>query len=240
MTHTAKALKALDDEEHFSLALAWLDQFASSEWAHLSHIRYAREKLIAQSARIAALEAEVERLTKERDEALSYAHEATKAITGLTMGGSEFFGRRIGDVYTADLAACVAHIREKQTREHNRWAEAASGKKAAEAASAEVMARYEKHVDYSIDLSRIIESLCHGDPIVEPKTTARFHYEMAVAFQAALAKSREEGERLRDALCEVREVFWADAAPNIREAMFMAAHRALSPDAGNATGGEHG
>lgn len=43
----------------------------------------------------------------------AYAHEATKAITGLTVGGSEYFGKQIGDIYTADLPRCVDHIRER-------------------------------------------------------------------------------------------------------------------------------
>jgi len=42
-----------------------------------------------------------------------YAREATIAITGLTVGGSEYFGKRIGEVYTADLPYCVEHIRER-------------------------------------------------------------------------------------------------------------------------------
>lgn len=51
---------------------------------------------------------------RERSAAItSYAHEATKAITSLTIGGSEFFGKRIGDMYTADLPFCVQHIRDR-------------------------------------------------------------------------------------------------------------------------------
>jgi hypothetical protein len=53
-------------------------------------------------------ESELEALRK-------FAHEATIAITGLTGGGSEFFGKRVGDIYLADLPFCVKQIRE--TRE---------------------------------------------------------------------------------------------------------------------------
>jgi Lar family restriction alleviation protein len=53
-------------------------------------------------------ESELEALRK-------FAHEATIAITGLTGGGSEFFGKRVGDIYLADLPFCVKRIRE--TRE---------------------------------------------------------------------------------------------------------------------------
>lgn len=42
-----------------------------------------------------------------------YAREATKAITGLTGGGSENFSKEIGDVFTADLPFCLDRIRER-------------------------------------------------------------------------------------------------------------------------------
>lgn len=48
------------------------------------------------------------------------------------------------------------------------------------------------HIDYSIDLQRIIEDLCAGGPIREPKTSARHHYNMAVK---ALAEVLEEALR---------------------------------------------
>lgn len=50
--------------------------------------------------------------------------------------------------------------------------------------------RLQDHIDYSIDLQRIIESLCHGEEIIKPKTTARHHYDMAVAYKAALQSPR--------------------------------------------------
>lgn len=59
-----------------------------------------------------------------------YAHEATKAITGLTSGGSEYFGKKIGDMYTADLPFCVERIRASQTRTHERLQKAVGEKKA--------------------------------------------------------------------------------------------------------------
>lgn len=48
----------------------------------------------------------------------------------------------------------------------------------------ELEARVKAHSDYSIDLARIIENLCHGDEIRTPTTSARFHYDMAVAYMA--------------------------------------------------------
>ncbi len=53
---------------------------------------------------LTALQAENERLKE-------YAIEATKALTGLTVGGSEFFaGQKLG-FFKADIPACVKHIR---------------------------------------------------------------------------------------------------------------------------------
>lgn len=46
-------------------------------------------------------------------ELAEYAREATKAITGLTGGGSENFGKPIGEFYPADLTFCVERIRER-------------------------------------------------------------------------------------------------------------------------------
>lgn len=45
---------------------------------------------------------------------------------------------------------------------------------------AEVGARHQKQVDYSIDLQRIVEALCDGRMPPEPETSARHHYDMAV------------------------------------------------------------
>lgn len=60
----------------------------------------------------------VSALVNERsiDALTTYAREATIAITNLTVGGSEFFGKRIGDIYLADLPYCVAHIREQLSK----------------------------------------------------------------------------------------------------------------------------
>lgn len=53
---------------------------------------------------VTALQAELERLKE-------YAIEATKALTGLTVGGSEFFaGQKLG-FFKADIPACVKNIR---------------------------------------------------------------------------------------------------------------------------------
>jgi hypothetical protein len=74
-----------------------------------------------------------------RDEADRWIHEATKTITGLTAGGSEYFGRRVRDVYRADLPFCAQRIREKIDHA-SEWTKQAVRDKAAEARCA-VLAR---------------------------------------------------------------------------------------------------
>lgn len=67
-----------------------------------------------------AMRARAEKAEAERDELAKYAHEATVALTSLTPGGSEYFGRQIGDIYTADLQACVAVVRDRFERSEKR------------------------------------------------------------------------------------------------------------------------
>ncbi|WP_458760506.1 hypothetical protein ACSVBT_06860 [Afipia sp. TerB] len=64
---------------------------------------------------------------------------------------------------------------------------------------AELEAERINHIDYSVDLQRIIEDVCHSRPVRIPKTTARYHYDLAVGYrQGAIAVDRalaEERER---------------------------------------------
>lgn len=55
----------------------------------------------------------IEELEAERDRLRDYASAASKALTGLTPGGSEYFSGKIGDLYVADIPLCVAHIRKR-------------------------------------------------------------------------------------------------------------------------------
>lgn len=59
--------------------------------------------LRAAEARVAGLEGE--------------SAELTKALTGLTCGGSEFFDRK-GDRYVADAKACVEYVRQVRESQH--------------------------------------------------------------------------------------------------------------------------
>lgn len=58
--------------------------------------------------------------------------ELTKALTGLTANGSEFFVRR-GDRYVADVKACVEYVRARQRDQHNYIIKAITARQAAEA-----------------------------------------------------------------------------------------------------------
>jgi hypothetical protein len=69
----------------------------------------------------------------ERDRLRTYAHDATKAITGLVGGGSECFGRKIGDIYLADLPFCEARLRERAQLAHEHLLDRVKAAKAAEA-----------------------------------------------------------------------------------------------------------
>jgi hypothetical protein len=88
-------------------------------------------------SRAEAAESQLAAVTKERDEARAYAFEATKTITGLTVGGSEFFAGKLGDKYKADLPFCESHIRDRFMHYHEMTIAAMRGKKAAEAQLAE-------------------------------------------------------------------------------------------------------
>jgi len=46
--------------------------------------------------------------------------------------------------------------------------------------------RFERMIDYSIDLQRIIEDLCYSREIKAPETAARWHYDMALTYRASL------------------------------------------------------
>jgi len=63
--------------------------------------------------------AEIERLRGERDEAHKAARALTKALVGLTPGGSEYFTRStVLDDYFADIERCVTVVRERFNSGH--------------------------------------------------------------------------------------------------------------------------
>ncbi len=115
--------------------------------------RYARALGVYQDAvtaasaqaRIAELEAENQALTK--------------ALTGLTCGGSEFFVRK-GERYVADIKACVDWVRRCKEDAHHRTVKAISRAQAAEA-RADRLATLVKRL--SEDLSAALERAYEAD-----------------------------------------------------------------------------
>jgi hypothetical protein len=71
-----------------------------------------------------ALQAACEEARAERDAFREYAHEITKALTGIVGGGSEMFAGRIArgtprEMFKADLPFCVRRIHDRFTTLHD-------------------------------------------------------------------------------------------------------------------------
>ena len=103
---------------------------------------------------------EERRLAQEKAEAKvielrEYAASATRTITGLTPGGSEYFAGRIGDIYLADLKRCESIIRAQRETPHKRWKEAKSQAKRLEAEVIELRAEVERLNKLTVDLGTI-------------------------------------------------------------------------------------
>lgn len=78
-------------------------------------------------------------LEGERDEAHRHAKALTKALVGLTPGGSEYFTRStLLDDYFADIETCTAVIRERFDSGHKAKLERVDERRRAEAAEAEL------------------------------------------------------------------------------------------------------
>lgn len=78
----------------------------------------------------------------------------------------------------------------------NLAAEAADRIEALERERDEARVRFDKHSDYTIQLQRIIEAICHGREL-RPDSAELHHHKMAAQFIAA---SQAEASRLREAL----------------------------------------
>jgi hypothetical protein len=72
------------------------------------------------------------------------------------------------------------------------------------------------HVDYSADLQRIIECICHKRDIRTPVTTARYHFDLAVKYRAE-AESAERA--LAEALGHI--AILANDMSDVVEAQYM-------------------
>lgn len=115
--------EALDDARDFIIGLGQAPEaegWPRDAYAVLAKIEAALTSSPAQVDAKDAPAAEVGELNALRQ----YALDATKAITGLIAGGSEYFGKQIGDIYTADLPLCVERIRTKIEAAHKARIEA--------------------------------------------------------------------------------------------------------------------
>jgi len=74
-------------------------------------------------ASIRALLLDYQERGRALDELTAESAALTKALTGLTCGGSEFFVRK-GDRYVADIPACVGYVKRARDDAHRRWVEA--------------------------------------------------------------------------------------------------------------------
>lgn len=85
-------------------------------------------------------EKEIGELRAELSDAWSHVHELTKALTGLTCGGSEFFIKRRG-YYIADIPACVDWVRRRERIAHEQIVKLTVARKEAVRAVAEFEGR---------------------------------------------------------------------------------------------------
>lgn len=73
----------------------------------------------------------------------------TKALTGLTCNGSEFFIRK-GDRYVADINACVSWVRRVKADAHRMTVDAIIDRKAADARAAMLLEALRYYADQDI------------------------------------------------------------------------------------------
>jgi hypothetical protein len=118
--------------------------------------------------------------TAELVERLRKGHVAYHSASGLVYAGGDMLHHQAADAITSlsqRLAVAEARLA------------------VVEAERNETRKRFSEHVDYSIDLSRIIEALCDDRDPAEPRTPGRVHYNMAIAHrraaEAQLAHARE-------------------------------------------------
>ena len=85
-----------------------------------------------------------------------------------------------------------------------------------------------KQIDYSIDLQRIIEDLCHGRPIRKPKTGARHHYNMAVAYRSTATPAPGYARGFEACREAAKKAAWSAIDPSMEGIGRECAERAIS------------
>jgi hypothetical protein len=86
----------------------------------------------AVCARAEAAEALLQQMTE-------YALEVTRALTGLSGGGSEMFSGRVGNIYKADSEKCCGVVHDRHAKMHGLLVNAVKSKNAAEVKLAEAV-----------------------------------------------------------------------------------------------------
>ena len=153
-----------------------------------------------QADRIAALEEEVADLTK--------------ALTGLTCGGSEFFIRR-GERFVADIPACVEWVRRSKQDAHRRTVDAALATREAKAALTALQARVGELEGGAADYIVSLTSIGAGeDPIG-----------FLIASHAAVRAQRDEAQSAVTA--------WGRAVESLEAHMMDRAAPAIDPERDN-------
>jgi hypothetical protein len=138
---------------------------------------------------------------RERDEALKECADLTKALTGLTRQGSEFFVRK-GDRFTADIPACIADVRRRYEAEHAHVLSAlrTGDKERARALSSEAR---EKEMVEALEASRGIEPLLIelGDCLDEERPALMRQYR---AIEKQVKSALKSAKRARTVLTKHR------------------------------------
>lgn len=98
----------------------------------------------------------------------------TKALTGLTCGGSEFFIRK-GDRYLADIPACIAWVRRGREDSHKNLVRALSERNAARSALSEAegeLDRMREALVECVDVLAMNEHPAFPDPLYHAEVKA--------------------------------------------------------------------
>jgi len=123
---------------------------AAHDGALAKTIKELREHNAVWLDRLEAAEARATAAEKERDA-------LTKALTGLTCNGSEFFVRRPDGSYKADIEACVAWVRRSKEDAHKRTVKAISERQAAQSLLAEAVGVLESFYDVAQGITDTVE-----------------------------------------------------------------------------------
>lgn len=133
-------------------------------------------------------------LTRKLDEARADRQTLTKALTGLTCSGSEFFIRR-GDECVADAEACVAWIRRSRENQQASVKSAWAERRKADQREAEAQARISA-------LEAALKPFCFGDPAIEGILYAGMSDEATGTFTISLGNIRRARAALHPAKTE--------------------------------------